>query len=249
MARKSKVVFDAWDTYVSETEEGPIFISFDDEAARNDLTHTLQHCACIVINIKKPNANGGPVQPEANHLWEMEDALCEELSTNGVSCRLVGRLTYRGKRTIVFQLDDRAGFRPIADRWRKENADYQIKIVEEKGWDYFDENIRPTKEDWLFIADNSVVSKLVEVGSDPTKPHSLEFVFLGDGRGLKAVASELRERGYAPLGKLDFAGGQIVMVKSMPLNVKAIFGESKQHARLAKSHGVQYDGWGTAVVK
>ena len=249
MARASKVVFDAWDTYVSETDDGPIFISFDDEAAKSDLTHILQHCACVLIAIQKPNANGGPVKPEADRLWDMEDALCEQLSKHGISCRLVGRLTFKGKRTLVFQLDDPEAFRPVFQRWRKDNVDYRIKLWEDEGWNYFDENVRPGREDWLFIADNSVVCKLIEVGSNPDKPHSLEFVFIGEGRGLKGVARDLQERGYKPLGKLDFTSGRIVMAKSLVLNVQLIFAESKQHARLAKEHGVEYDGWGTAVVK
>ena len=34
---KTPVVFDSWDTYVRETDDQPFFISFDVEAAREDL--------------------------------------------------------------------------------------------------------------------------------------------------------------------------------------------------------------------
>jgi hypothetical protein len=39
--KRTKIIHDAWDTYVTETDDGPLFISFDVEAAREDLTDTL----------------------------------------------------------------------------------------------------------------------------------------------------------------------------------------------------------------
>src|SRR5689334_16267648 len=118
MARKTtKVVFDAWNTYVRQTDQGPIFISFDDEAARKDLTATLTHCARIFIAIHKPGTSGGPDRPENERLWEMEDQLCQLLSSEAVKCRLVGRLTHWGQRVLVFQLDDWEQFRPPVGYW------------------------------------------------------------------------------------------------------------------------------------
>ena len=35
-----QVVFDSWDYYVSGSDEQPLFVSFDVEAARQDLTDT-----------------------------------------------------------------------------------------------------------------------------------------------------------------------------------------------------------------
>src|SRR5262249_49150058 len=110
--KRSRVVFDSWDTYVSQSDDRPLFISFDVEAAENDLTETLTKCARIIIPIHKPNRNGGPTSPESERLYDLEDELCAKLVEHNVACRLVGRLTCGGVRELVFQVDDWDTFRP-----------------------------------------------------------------------------------------------------------------------------------------
>jgi len=43
--KQSQVVFDDWDSYVAQSDDKPLFVSFDVEAARQDITDTLAHCA------------------------------------------------------------------------------------------------------------------------------------------------------------------------------------------------------------
>jgi regulator of RNase E activity RraB len=248
MAKTTRVVFDEWESYVSESDGKLLFISFDVQAAREDLTATLTKCARVIIPVARPNANGGPVPPESERLYAMEDDLCAALSQNGVKCRLVGRLTCDGIRELVFQLDDWDPFRPIVGLWMQDNEDYEIDVSEHDGWTFFDDCLRPTAEVWLYLADQSVVRNLIEAGSDPEKPHALEFVFHGEAEELRQAARALSGRGYAPLGKPNFAGGEIVMVKSMPLDVDAIAAESVAHQKLEQEYGVRYDGWGAAVI-
>jgi hypothetical protein len=246
--KRSRVVFDEWDTYVTEIDEEPLFISFDVQAARQDMTDTLEHCARVLLPIQQPNANGGPVQPESDRLWEMEDALCGTLSRDGVDCRLVGRLTHAGVRELVFQLSDWDSFRPPVGAWIGENRDYQIDVPEHAGWQFFDDCIRPTPETWLFLEDQHVVETLIKSGSNPDKEHTLEYLFMGEPAGLKAIIPALEARGYQHLRALDSNSDQIVMVKPMMLDVNAIFQESRANAQLAEEHGVTCDGWETAVV-
>jgi regulator of RNase E activity RraB len=247
--KPTRVVFDEWQTYESETDIGLFFISFDVEAAREDLTATLPHCARVIIPIHDPNEGGGPVMPEAQKLWDMEDSLCNALSERGVDCRLVGRITHRGNREIVFQLDDWNTFRPPLDEWIQDQSDYDISVAEHEGWEFFNDMLRPTPETWLYIADRNVVQTLIKSGSNPEKVHSLEFVFLGGEGGLQKVVRTLTARGYQPLEQLDFASGQVVMTKKMKLDVNDIFEESLALSQLAEELGLQYDGWGCSVVK
>src|SRR5262249_3825807 len=240
---KSQIIFDSWDTYVSESDGKPLFISFDVDAAENDLTETLAQCARVIIPIKNPNQNGGPGRPESDRLYELEDHLCAKLGEHAVVCRLVGRLTCDGIRELVFQLDDWDEFRPPVGAWMGENDDYEIDVSEHEGWGFFNDCIRPTPEIWMWLADQSVVQNLIRAGSDPAKEHALEFVFCGEEPGLRAAAESLRERGYIPLEPLDYASGTIVMVLNMPLDADAIFAESQAHAELAAEHSITYDGW------
>jgi hypothetical protein len=249
MAKPTQVVFDRWDSYVSESNGKPVFVSFDVDAAENDLTDSLTQCARVMIPIQKPNHNGGPVKPESDQLYEMEDELCAGLAKHRVPCRLVGRITFDGIRQLVFQLDDWDSFRPPVGLWMGEHEDYQIDVSEHDGWGFFDDCVRPTPDVWLYIADRRVVQNLLDAGSDAAKPHGLEYVFNGEAGGLRKLAAALRERGYTPLGKPDFASGQVILVKRLPLDVDAICEESRANRDAAEEHGVECDGWGAEVVK
>src|SRR4051812_49907809 len=107
MAKKPvQVVFDSWDTYAAESPDGPIFVSFDVEAAERDLSDTLTHCARVIIPIHRPNDNGGPVSPGSERLYELEDEPTPALAEHRVESRLGGRVTRAGVREPVFQLND-----------------------------------------------------------------------------------------------------------------------------------------------
>lgn len=121
-----EVCGDSWDAYVAETEEGPLFISFDVDAAGNQAVRSaLHHCARVLIQIKAPNHNGGPSGAESEKLWEMEEDLCAALQKAGVQCRFVARVTHKGIRELVFQLADWDSFRPPVGQWIQRNADYR----------------------------------------------------------------------------------------------------------------------------
>jgi len=244
-----QVVFDSWDTYSAESADGPIFVSFDVEAAERALSDTLPHCARVIIPIHEPNDNGGPVSPESETLYEMEDELTAALVDHGVECRLVGRLTCAGVRELVFQLDDWEAFRPPVGMWMGGHPEYEIDVSEHEGWDFFNDCVRPTQETMLYMADRRVIRGLVEAGSNPAKKHSLEFFFRGPPDGLRKLARKLEEHGYVRRGAADFEAGELAMVLRMQLDEGAICEESRANASLAGKLGVEYTGWGAAVVR
>jgi regulator of RNase E activity RraB len=245
---KTQVVFDSWDSYVRQADDYPFFISFDVEAAREDLIETLTVCARLAIPIHQPGPSGGPEQPEHERLWDMEDQLCSALSERGITCRLVGRLTHRGYRVLVFQLDDWESFRSAVEEWIQANGDYQIQVSDSDGWEFFNEVVRPMPEDWLFMADCKVVQNLLEHGSDPDKEHALEFVLLGEPAALDRMAELLQAEGYQRNDPFETPSGRMVMVKRMKLDLNEVTAASLALSRLAAEHNVQYDGWGAAIV-
>src|SRR5262245_16601165 len=246
---KTRVIFEPWDTYVRETDDAPFFISFDVEAAKKDLTNTLTSCARVVINIQNPGPSGGPERPENERLWAMEDELCASLAGQGVACRLVGRITYKGSRVLVFQLDDWDRFRPPLEAWVGRCGDYEIRMVQSEGWKFFNQCIRPEPEDWLFMADVSVIQNLVKHGSDPDKEHSLDFVFQGEPDNLRQISAALQDLGFEPHQSSDPDGGQVVLVMKKKLDVRGITSISRRLAQLAEEFGVKYDGWGAEIVR
>jgi regulator of RNase E activity RraB len=244
-----QIVFDEWNTYVAERDGVTMFISFDEAVTRDEPPADLQLCARVILSVKSPNDAGGPVSPEAELLWQMEDDLTAMLEKHRVPCRLVGRLTYQGLREIVFQLQDWDSFRPPVGLWMMQHEDYEIDVSEHEGWDFFDDVIRPRIEDRLFMADRDVVQALIESGSDPEKEHSLEYFFVGEAEGLRRVAQALRDRGYTPLGELDYASGQIALAKRLALDLMPVVAESLANHELAEEAGVEFTGWGAAIVK
>src|SRR5947209_8155906 len=130
MSANPRVVYDEWEVYTANFEDGPMFISFDVAAAREDLSKALPHCARVIIPIHAPNQNGGPTEPESTKLYDMEDEVCGMLSEHGTKCRLVGRLTHRGTRELVFQLADWDSFRPPVGYWITQYEDYEIDVAE-----------------------------------------------------------------------------------------------------------------------
>jgi regulator of RNase E activity RraB len=250
MTRKPlQVVYDHWDTYAVQTDDGPLFVSFDVEAAQEDLTGTLAHCARVLVPIQRPNDNGGPVSPESERLYDMEDQLTAALVAHRVESRLVGRLTHAGVRELVFQLDDWDAFRPPVGLWMEDHPGYDIDVSEHEGWDFFNDCVRPTPEIWLELADRRVIQNLIESGSNPARKHALEFFFKGPEGGLRKLARKLEDQGYTPRGPSDFASGELAMVLRMKLDEGAICEESLANRNLADKFGVEYTGWGAAVVK
>jgi regulator of RNase E activity RraB len=248
MTQLPQIVSDFWNVYSAQRDGATMFISFDEVVVHESLPSDLQLCARVIIPIQSPNDAGGPLPPEAEVLWAMEDELVSVLEELNVHCRLVGRLTYDGLREIVFQLHDWDSFRPPLGRWILRHEQYPIDVSEHEGWEFFDDYIRPRVEDEIFMADRSVVDSLVQSGSNPEKEHLLEYAFNGPVDGLLRVADSLEQRGYEAVGELDFASGEIVLAKRLVLDLALIVGESLENYKLAEDAGIEFNGWGAMVV-
>ncbi len=236
-----------WDGYSYRSNGGRVVVSFHTDADKIP-KESLPLCARVIIPINEPNENGGPQQPEAETLWAMEDELVADLEKEGVSCLLLGRLTHAGDRELVFQVQDWKSFRPPVGRWMERHRDRAIDVSEHDGWDFFFSSVWPSEEDWMFIHDRRVVDNLRKSGSDPSKDHTLEFVFYGEEQALRSMKDELCARGYT-VCDLNPQERRLVISQPMSLDVNAIFQESLSHTERAKDLGLEYDGWGCTVVK
>lgn len=235
-----------WESYSYNTDNGPVIVGFHTEANKIP-QERYPFCARVQITIKDPNHNGGPEQHEAEVLWDMEDRLVALLDETEVPCVMLGRLTHGGTRELVFQVADYEPFRPPVGHWMGEHGDYETDVSEHDGWDFFFESVWPSDTSWLLIADRRVVDNLVKAGSDPAKPHKLEFVFRGGAEGLRQLQEKLAARGYSTL-ESSAPEASLVMSRSMPLDVGDIFQESLSHHADCQSLGIEYDGWGALVV-
>ncbi len=235
-----------WETYVTFSDDGPLFISFwVDLPSLN--REEFSNCARVLIHLKTRNQNGGPQQSEADQLYSMEDRLMALLADYQVPCVQVARITFSGIREIVVHNSDWNLFRPPVGLWMKEFPNYEIEVSEHEGWQFVEDIVWPSDDEWMFIGDRRVIDNLIEAGSDPEKAHELEFVFLGHDQGLVEMKRRLIARSYTEY-KGTVENGQIVMVKTMPLNLTDVYAESITNEKAAEELGITVDGWGASVV-
>ena len=92
-----------------------------------------------------------------------------------------------------------------------------------------------------------MIDNLIQSGSDPQKPHSLEFVFRGDPLRLRDFQCMLANRDYS-LIEFSQDESRLVMARSIPLDVTSVCQESISHRDECVRLGLEYDGWGASVV-
>jgi hypothetical protein len=235
-----------WEAYSYQTDNGPVVVGFHADSDKIN-RESYPYCARVLVSIKAPDRNGGPSQDEAKTLWDMEDRLVAALDTGGVPCKMLGRLTHGGIRELVFQVADYTPFRPPVGVWMSKHPEYEIDVSEHDGWEFFIGSVWPSATSWMLIMDRRVVDNLIRSGSDPTKTHSLEFVFRGDSARLQGLQAVLGARGYS---LLNFAPEEslLVMAATYPLHLPTIYRESISHRDECARLDLEYDGWGASVV-
>jgi len=236
-----------WESYAYSTGSGVAFAGFHTDSDKIPQTE-FPLCGRVIIKIKRPTSNGGPARDEAETLWALEDSLVAALEEGSVECLLLGRLTYKGDRELVFQLRDWESFRPAVGKWMEDHGDYEVGVSEHDGWNFFFDCVWPSREQWQCIFDRRVVDSLKKSGSDPEKEHSLEFVFYGDVEALNEMMRVLLERSYSVVD-LSTSERRLVMAKKMRLNLSAISKEALDHLKEADRLGIEYDGWGCLAVE
>ncbi len=237
-----------WESFNYQTDRGLVFSTFHTDADKIERDR-YPHCARVILPIKNPNENGGPHREEAEVLWALEDKLEEILNEHDADCLMVGRLTHSGMRELVFQVGDWKRFRPVVGLWLRELDGYEeTDISEHEGWDFFFESVWPSPDCWQWITDQRVVRASINSGSDPEKPHVLEYCFRGPEHSLRALADILSSRGYH-LMELSAGEERLMMSKTVPLDMRLIGPESVFLMKEAERLGADYDGWGTFCVK
>ena len=104
--------------------------------------------------------------------------------------------------------------------------------------------------------DREVLQALANAGSNLTKPHEIEFHFVGYEEGkILAVAEEGKKMGYrvSKIGSLEDKKGRkywyFDLIQDVVPSEKNIFSRSEAMTALGKKHNVEFDGWGCLVVK
>lgn len=246
----SQVVHGLWDIYSRGDEQSPELIAFDFEAAKYDLSDDFPYCALIKIEIKNPGPSGEPVGPEAEVLYDMQDALVSRLTQDGAVCRLVARVTYSGVRELIFGVAAWDGFRPPAGRWLSEYDTYVIDAYELPDWSFYDDYVRPTTETLEYLEDRQTVNHIVKSGVNPSESRVIDFFFYGTTDQLIETSQALRQRHYGAdeVNPVDGKPDIMCLEAHKRMTLDELYDETCQHRALAQQQGIIYDGWGTSLV-
>jgi regulator of RNase E activity RraB len=106
------------------------------------------------------------------------------------------------------------------------------------------------RDDW----DAKIIDRLRKQGSDPFKPHDVDFFFgLPDDEACRKVNAQLESEGYAVDIKVvpdsSDAAFSLHARKSMRLSVPEMQELSRRFTALAEANGGRYDGWAADVVR
>jgi hypothetical protein len=106
------------------------------------------------------------------------------------------------------------------------------------------------RDDW----DAKIIDRLRKQGSDPFKPHDVDFFFgLPDDEACRAVNAQLEADGFAvdvkAVPESPDAAFSLHARKSMRLSVPEMQELSRRFTALAEAHGGRYDGWAADVVR
>lgn len=104
--------------------------------------------------------------------------------------------------------------------------------------------------------DREVLRELSKAGSDLSKPHRIEFHFVGyDEAKVLALAEEGRKAGYS-VSFIDSLADKDArkywyfdLIQDVIPTEKGIFAHTAVMTKLAKKYAVEFDGWGCLIVK
>jgi regulator of RNase E activity RraB len=241
---------DSWAVYTYTYGEGQrAVISFDVVLGKEDTHQGYQTCKRVIafIPASEVSPNGMPGSKGiSDALNKFEDDVVGNLEKQGVDCKLTGRMTYGGMRDFVFQVEDTAAFDQVVEKAIAKNKTFKFEIKESPGWQFFDEKVKPKPVYWMQIEDMKVIENLLRAGSNPNVLHMIEYVITGDKAKLQKVCNDMVKNGFKEISLDDSA---LVIGKESRLNIDEIFSVTSRFFGYCPANGVEYDGWGTKVIK
>ncbi|MDX2361238.1 MAG: DUF695 domain-containing protein [Crocinitomicaceae bacterium] len=242
-----KVKRENWGFYTMNYDNGTsALVEFDYDHAVEESHDGYNSCIRVIIHMKAKNVlpTGLPKKEENARVEQMAVGMLNTLSS--VDCRLVVKSLYGAMFDYCFQTNDPALFLSKINDWITSQKNHKVELIKSKGWDFYDERLRPNARHWQQISDRSVVLRMMNAGSNPEKDHILEHTFIGDDAKLKELSLNLENGGFTVQSTSE---GCLVMTKSSKLIVPLISPLTGKLAGFAESMGVKYDGWGAMIVK
>lgn len=241
-----------WGSYVRrmpiESEDGddeggvvPMFVRLD----LNYLSAAGGGERCARVTLTPPDdwlsERGLPTNDGAEKMWRIEDAVSGAVA--GLA-RHVATVTVPGLRDFVFVTNEPDAFQGAAEQALATlGVEADVEAMDDMS--FYDEVIRPDAAEWHQTLNQKQLSALLAAGADPEKPHAIEHNFYGDADALAALRAELEEQAF----QATVEGDHMTAVAARELDIMALNEDTDLMSYAAEAHGVEYDGWGAAVLR
>lgn len=237
-----------WASYHLYSEEGLITrISFDEDASVHMNSNEFIHGRSIRFDLDDEHLHptGQPTNEVNEKLIALQDKLLSFLERSKVDCRFVAIITPVGYKEFLYQVNDVATFEYVVTQWGESVKDYSVELIDRGDWNYFQSQVLPDAVHRQQIADQDLIERLVEAGSNPAKTHSLEHTFRGGPEQLNIIREELTAADFQ-LKKIE--NTELVVSRDSTLDLDEVFHITANLHLFAKDIGANYEGWGCQIV-
>lgn len=231
---------DRWEMFhFLDENKNTNIVSFDTTYTDQRDREEMDDEYALIIHIPESRLNNGLPHPEENiSLNKMENALIRSLEEAQVDCKVVGRTTFNGIKTFLFETRDGVDFQTVCKSWQQGMGSYVVELKHTTGWSEY-QNMLPNKYDWQQINDRKDIESLIRKGYTLNDSYKIEHILTGSQQELEDFGKKIQKDGF----KVLLESGKLLLYKSCKLVQGDISRDTKLLLHKIQSHKVEYKGW------
>lgn len=245
---------DDWDFYFLRVDDKPASIYVDLGARKSAPDPRLPCMAYVRLHMKAPRSDGLSSQEEFETLVAIEDLLKGGLV--GADTDYVGRCTTNSCRDFFFYVAEPATWTERVRRCMNEfpSYEYEAGTRQEPEWSSYLSYLYPSEADRQTIENRRVCEALERNGDQLSEPREIDhWAYFSDEASLRAYVEGASQLGFAVRAisaPHDPSGRHCAQLWRMDVpSFQAIDGVTLALFKLASTHGGEYDGWESVVVR
>lgn len=245
---------ESFDTYLEQTEDGPIAVVLDMAAAAHAplAGHSVRWK--LVVRMQQPYENGLRSRAEAPALFALEDRLLPAMK--GLGAVFVGRLVHGGATVFCLYSPDSLETAAVESAVEPVRGEYSVQIRRDldPDWAAYLEDLYPSPLQRQFMLNRQVLDSLAKKGDQHSLPRELDHLaYFPSEESAQHAAAALRERHFSvkvPVGPRDGADAWALGFSRVDTLAEGRADEVTEEVfSRVTAHGGHYDGWGCVVQK
>jgi len=247
---------DNWETYMAEVAKKPASVLVNLALYDRSPDRRLPYLLITGPKSKKCMGNGLPEKDEIPKLEEILDAA--DAFITGITPKiLAGTFTYNCERVNYYYVKDTLGLDLAITRLYKRSFDgysYIFKIKTDPDWGVYRDFLYPTEENFTWIENNKIITKLIAEGDDLSKTRDINFVLLFKTEAERKSFIDFAHRRDYRIDELNYIKNadmpyRLKMSRSDAIKPDVIADLTNEIKKEAKKHNAQYEAWNCEIVK